>query len=122
MIIIKVQKINHTYIFLYGNTREMKQEKISNIVYFSSMARKITMHTIDRNIEFYARMKELYEVLGSYGFEYVNQSMIVNLMHVRGIHGKTVCIEKGNMTEEIELSRSRKRLFKQRMVNISDSR
>ena len=40
------------------------------------------IHTNNASDRFYGKMKDVYNLLGKYGFEYINESEIVNCMNV----------------------------------------
>lgn len=67
---------------------------ISDIVYAEVFDRKIILHTMDADIEYYGKMKELEEQAGE-EFYRTHRSFLVNFGFVRKYDASTVWLEKG---------------------------
>lgn len=67
---------------------------ISDIVYAEVFDRKIILHTMDADIEYYGKMKELEAKAGA-EFYRTHRSFLVNLGFVRKYNASTVWLEKG---------------------------
>lgn len=67
---------------------------ISDIVYAEVFDRKIILHTIDEDIEYYGKMKELEAKAGA-EFYRTHRSFLVNFGFVRKYNASTVWLEKG---------------------------
>lgn len=89
----------------YGNKRETPSLMITtggehitvnlvDIVYAEVFDRKIILHTIDADIEYYGKMKELEEKAGG-EFYRTHRSFLVNFEFVRKYDASTVCLERG---------------------------
>lgn len=67
---------------------------ISDIIYAEVFDRKIILHTIDEDIEYYGKMKELEAKAGA-EFYRTHRSFLVNFGFVRKYNASTVWLEKG---------------------------
>lgn len=67
---------------------------ISDIVYAEVFDRKIILHTMDADIEYYGKMKELEAKAGA-EFYRTHRSFLVNFGFVRKYNASTVWLEKG---------------------------
>lgn len=64
------------------------------IIYAEVFDRKIILHTIDENIEYYGKMKELAKSLGD-GFYRPHRAYLVNFAYIRKYDASTIFLEKG---------------------------
>lgn len=68
--------------------------KPGDIVYAEVFNRKVIIHTLDSDIEYYGKMKELEEKAGV-EFYRTNRSFLVNFEYIRKYDTATVYLEKG---------------------------
>lgn len=66
----------------------------ADIVYAEVFNRKIIIHTLDADIEYYGKMKELAAQAGD-GFYRPHRAYLVNLAYVRKYDAATIWLEKG---------------------------
>lgn len=67
---------------------------ISDIVYAEVFDRKIILHTMDADIEYYGKMKELEEKAGD-EFYRTHRSFLVNFGYIRKYDAEVIYLEKG---------------------------
>ena len=67
---------------------------LEDIVYAEVFDRKVILHTMDADIEYYGKMKELEEKAGD-EFYRTHRSFLVNFRFIRKYDAKTVYLEKG---------------------------
>ncbi len=89
-------------ILVCGNNTRVVRIRVRDINYISCDNRVITIHTDKFQEELYGKIGEVYDVLKKYGFEYVNESEIVNIMKVRKMNSNFIVLY-----EETELMCSR---------------
>lgn len=85
-------------ILVCGNSTRVVRIRVRDINYVSCNNRVITIHTDSFQDSFYGKIGEVYNVLKECGFEYVNESEIVNIMKVRRMHTNSIVL-----CEETEL-------------------
>ena len=85
-------------ILVCGNSTRVARIRVRDINYISCDNRIITIHTDGFQDSFFGKIGEVYNVLKGYGFEYVNESEIVNIMKIRKMHTNYVVLH-----EETEL-------------------
>lgn len=68
--------------------------RLEEIVYAEVFNRKIMLHTLDGDIEYYGKMKELEEKAGE-NFYRPHRAYLVNLAFVRKYDAATIYLEKG---------------------------
>ena len=88
-----------TRVLIYGNSIKVVRIRI------------IMIHTNNASDRFYGKMKDVYNLLGKYGFEYINESEIVNCMNVSSMTVNSIILREGT-----ELICSKK--FKQKFRNL----
>lgn len=89
--------------FAFKNGRNVYQVAYEDIIYFSSMGRKILVITVNGNYEFYGRIKTIAAKLTS-NFLQIHQSFLINQNHVceydydsvKMINGDLLSISKAN--------------------------
>ena len=92
--------------FVYRSTRQVYKVRITDIMYFARSGRRVTMYSRELGaVELYCSLSEIYELLFSDGFYYINKSVIVNLFHITNIKNNFARIADGNC---IEISRARR--------------
>ena len=100
-----------TRVLIYGNSIKVVRIRIDEINYISCANRIIMIHTNNASDRFYGKMKDVYNLLGKYGFEYINESEIVNCMNVSSMTVNSIILREGT-----ELICSKK--FKQNFRNL----
>ncbi len=85
-------------ILVCGNNTRVVRIRVRDINYISCDNRIITIHTDSFQDSFYGKIGEVYDVLKQCGFEYVNESEIVNIMKIRRMHTNYIVL-----CEETEL-------------------
>ena len=85
-------------ILVCGNNTKVIRIRVRDINYISCDNRIITIHTNDYDDNYYGTIGEIYNVLKEYGFEYVNESEIVNIMKIRKMYTNYIVLH-----EETEL-------------------
>lgn len=68
--------------------------KLDEIVYAEVFNRKIVLHTLDLDIEYYGKMKELEKKVGE-AFYRPHRAYLVNFAFVKKYDGTTIYLEKG---------------------------
>ena len=66
-------------------------------------------------VELYGSLSQIYRLLSPEGFEYINQSVIVNFFHITNVKNNCVKISDGN---SIEISRGKRQLIMNRFCDI----
>lgn len=67
---------------------------VDDIVYAEVFDRKVIIHTMDADIEYYGKLKELEEKAGE-GFYRTHRAYLVNFAYIQRYDVKTVYLEKG---------------------------
>lgn len=68
--------------------------KVDRIVYAEVFNRKVTIHTVDEDIEYYGKLTDLQEKLGV-GFYRPHRAYLVNFDYIRKYDAATIYLEKG---------------------------
>ena len=84
-----------TRVLIYGNSIKVVRIRIDEINYISCANRIIMIHTNNASDRFYGKMKDVYNLLGKYGFEYINESEIVNCMNVSSMTVNSIILREG---------------------------
>lgn len=84
-----------TRVLIYGNSIKVVRIRIDEINYISCANRIIMIHTNNASDGFYGKMKDVYNLLGKYGFEYINESEIVNCMNVSSMTVNSIILREG---------------------------
>ena len=101
---IKLIKIDNESYFVYQSSRKVYKERVADIMYFARGGRRVTMHSRESGeIELYCSLVEIYRVLITEGFHYINQSVLINNI-------KKNLAKVGN-GKYIEISRNRRALI-----------
>lgn len=69
-------------VLICGNSTRVVRIKLMDINYVSCSNRIITIHTDNYDEDFYARISDIYNALKELGFEYINESEIVNVSKI----------------------------------------
>lgn len=70
---------SYFYIKIRGTIERFNED---SILYFASSGRKVTIFTNDNNVDFYAKMDEVFDQLDKNVFFRIHQSYIVNVRHI----------------------------------------
>ena len=70
------------YIFKYQKAKSFYRLPYSGIIFFQSNGRKINIHTIDSNDNFYGKINNLNLDFSSHVFLRINHSTIINYQHI----------------------------------------
>ena len=80
---IKLIKIDNESYFVYQSSRKVYKERVADIMYFARGGRRVTMHSRESGeIELYCSLVEIYRVLITEGFHYINQSVLINISYI----------------------------------------
>ena len=75
---IKLIKIDNESYFVYQSSRKVYKERVADIMYFARGGRRVTMYSRESGeIELYCSLVEIYRVLITEGFHYINQSVLI---------------------------------------------
>lgn len=80
--------------FICYNNERLVIFRLSDIISFESINRKIIVHTIHGDYASKEQLKDLYDRYCSSGFEYANRSCIVNMKYILKIEGVDVYMYK----------------------------
>ena len=120
----EVRKIIDKFLLLNNQKLEIFQYKIgpnifqialSEIVYLSSNARKITLHGKNKNDEFYGSLEYIYTTLKGKNFLYVHKSFIVNYQCIKKMSYEQVIMCDGTT---IPISQSRRPAIRKQFMAI----
>lgn len=109
----KVGKVLNAYIKINGGKRDLFRYKkgfslyrieIYKIKYFVREGRKVIMHTLEGEVEFYESMEKIYETAKQYGFLFIHKSYMINSRYI-----KKLSYDKVLMTDDKELPISQSR-------------
>jgi len=96
-----IRKIVDKYLLLSNQKKENFQYKIgkdifqislSDILYFSSNARKVTVHRINEAAEFYGNLEQIYHQVRGRHFLYVHKSYIINAQFIKKMEYEQVTL------------------------------
>lgn len=68
--------------------------RLEDIVYAEVFDRKVMLHTLDSDIEYYGKMKDLEKKAGD-GFYRPHRAYLVNFRYIRKYDAATIYLEKG---------------------------
>ena len=113
---IKLVRSHGETFFVYQSPTRIYKERISDIIYFERGGRRVTMLSrASGAVELYGSLSQIYRLLSLEGFEYINQSVIVNFFHITNVKNNSVKISDGN---SIEISRGKRQLIMNRFCDI----
>jgi DNA-binding LytR/AlgR family response regulator len=78
---------------------------LSEVYYFSSRGRKITIHKMNEEEEFYGILEKVYSEVKNKHFLYVHKSYIVNYQYIKKMEYEQVTLKGG---ETIPISQARR--------------
>ena len=120
----EIRKIIDKYLLINNQKSEFFQYKIgsdifhiplSEIIYLSSNARKITLHGINKDDTFYDSLEHIYIPLKDKNFLYVHKSFIVNYQCIKKMSYEQVIMCDGTT---IPISQSRRPAIRKQFMNI----
>lgn len=119
-----VKRVIDKYLILSNQKMEKFQYKIgskqyqvalSEIKYFSSRARKVTLHGKEATEEFYGSLETIYSQLKGKQFLYVHKSFIVNYQCIRKMEYEQVVLSDGTV---VPISQSRRAAIRKQFLDI----
>lgn len=110
----KLSKVFHKALEEYGRRHELTAERkaeppktllvrqggtsaavpVDSIMYAEVFNRKVTLHTVDGDVEYYGKLTELSEQVGD-GFYRTHRAYLVNLQYVEKYDAATIWLERG---------------------------
>lgn len=119
-----VKRVFDKYLLLSGQKEESFQYKIgpaifqvalSEIRYFSSRARKVTLHGSEKEAEFYGSLGSIYGQLKGKQFLYVHKSFLVNYHHIAKMAYEQVVLYDGTV---IPISQARRPAIRKQFMDM----
>lgn len=101
--------------FQYKIGSDIFQVALSEIKYFSSRARKVTLHGKEKESEFYGSLESIYSEIKGSQFLYVHKSFIVNYQCIKKMEYEQVTLYDGTI---IPISQSRRPAIRKQFMNI----
>lgn len=101
--------------FQYKIGSDIYQVDLSEIKYFSSRARKVTLHGRQNEEEFYGSLEIIYSQLKGKQFLYVHKSFLVNYQCVKKIEYEQVVLYDGTV---VPISQSRRSTIRKQFIDI----
>ncbi|MBD5542894.1 MAG: response regulator transcription factor [Lachnospiraceae bacterium] len=111
-LILSNQKIEK---FQYKIGKSILYVSLSDIVYFSSRARKITLHGRSGTSEFYGSLEQIYNQVKGKQFLYVHKSFIINYQCIQKMEYEQVTLIDGTI---IPISQSRRSAIRKQFLEI----
>lgn len=81
--------------FTFKNAQEWYRISFSEIIFFESHLRKIAIHTISKDYEFYEKLSILERELSGLGFYRIHQSYIINPVFIISFNAQYVTLKGG---------------------------
>ena len=101
--------------FSYKKGSSIHRYSLSDVIYFSSNARKVTIHGKNGEEEFYSPMDDVFAKVSGKQFLYVHKSFIVNYKFVARFGYEEVVLFDGTV---IPISQSRRPLVRKQFMEI----
>lgn len=101
-----IQRGQQRFTVMIGRAKDIVKIRYSDIIFFQSHARKIKLHTINEDYEFYEKMDRIYEEVESKNFLYIHKSYIVNYSHIIRMTYESVYMSDGS---ELTISPSKRK-------------
>lgn len=98
----------------FKTDRIIRREYIGNILYIICSGRKSIIYTKNYQMNVCAPLKFMYENLNKYGFDYLNQSTLVNFSHIKKFEKNVVTMDNNTM---FEVSRPRRKAVINMLLN-----
>ncbi len=93
-------------VFTYRKKGQTARSRLEDILYFESRLRKTIIVTTQKEDEFYAPLKDVYEELKDKKFFYCHKSILVNYDRVAEFHYDKLVLDNG---EELEISQAKRK-------------
>lgn len=108
------QKIEY---FSYKKGSAENRYNLSDIIYFSSSARKTTLHGKNGDEEFYSPLDDVFAKVSDKQFLYVHKSYIVNYRYIQKLSYDQVVLFDGTV---IPISQARRPLIRKQFMEIKE--
>ena len=101
--------------FEYKKKTEFFKIKMSEIMYFESRGRKISVKMVNGEDEFYGSMDDIYSKVKSNQFLYIHKSVIVNYRKIKRLSYEQIIMSDGTI---FPISQSRRPAIRQMCLKI----
>lgn len=91
---------------LVGSGTSLRRLDITDFVFLESNRHRISVHTANETISFSGTLKSFEDSLSAHSFYRANSGYLLNLRHLRAIHGEDAILSDGS---SLKISRSRKK-------------
>lgn len=81
--------------FNYNKNGKAFSVKVSDIIYFEVLNRKITLHSLNGDFDYYGKISELENEYRNDGFIKVGKSYLINVAHIKFIDKNDVILKDG---------------------------
>lgn len=111
---IRISKNERENLLVYTWKGGAGKKEIDSILFIEKIGREVAIHTVEgERIIVHGTLSEIRDMLNPYGFEFVNQSEIVNFNYVSNIEKWQIIFKdsENNMSEdlpEIYITRTKK--------------
>ncbi|MBQ8133637.1 MAG: response regulator transcription factor [Clostridia bacterium] len=118
-IIDKLLKLNavDTQIFKFKVRQEYIKLPMSEIIYFSSSRRTVTLVSLEKSYTFYDTLEDIYSEVKNGHFLYIHKSFIVNYRYVRQYEYEQVTLLDGTV---LPISQPRRKLIRKMILEMED--
>ena len=118
-IIEKLLKLHavDTQIFKFKVRQEHIKLPMSEIIYFSSSGRTVTLVSLDKSYTFYGTLEDIYSEIKNGHFLYIHKSFIVNYRYVRQYEYEQVTLLDGTV---LPISQPRRKLIRKMILEMED--
>lgn len=118
-IIEKLLKLHavDTQIFKFKVRQEYIKLPMSEIIYFSSSGRTVTLVSLDKSYTFYGTLEDIYSEIKNGHFLYIHKSFIVNYRYVRQYEYEQVTLLDGTV---LPISQPRRKLIRKMILEMED--
>ena len=90
---------------------------MSEIIYFSSSGRTVTLVSLDKSYTFYDTLEDIYSEIKNRHFLYIHKSFIVNYRYVRQYEYEQVTLLDGTV---LPISQPRRKLIRKMILEMED--
>ena len=120
-IIEKLLKLHavDTQIFKFKVRQEYIKLPMSEIIYFSSSGRTVTLVSLDKSYTFYGTLEDIYSEIKNRHFLYIHKSFIVNYRYVRQYEYEQVTLLDGTV---LPISQPRRKLIRKMILEMEDGK
>lgn len=101
--------------FTYRIGKEVKRVPLSNILYFESNNRKVTVAKINGRDSFYGKLNSICQEVEDRGFLAIHKSYLVNYLHIESCRSTDVTMDNG---EILPISRARQKAVAERLMHL----